>query len=138
MNLNSVVAPYAGAVNPRVAAQVYVSNGYSVTNDDGTQSPSYAPPVTVQAQVQALQFRDIMQLQGLNLQGTRRAIYLHGDVEGLIRTDKKGGDLIVLPDGSTWLVAVVLETWGPQGGDMWTKVACTLQVDSQIVVSAPS
>ncbi len=105
------------------------------------------------AQVQALTFRDLTQVSGLNLNGTRRGIYLSGDVEGLVRSQGKGGDLITFPDGSEWLVALVLEAWGASelpmltlGGDpmltlgggsmtelsggtpdQWCKVACTLQ-----------
>ena len=77
---------------------------------------------SLQAQVQALTFRDIVQIEGLNLQGTRRAIYLSGRVDGLVRSLNKGGDLITLPDGSVWLVAMVLEQWPD-----WVKCAATLQ-----------
>jgi hypothetical protein len=39
-----------------------------------------------------------------------------------VRTDQKGGDLLTMPDGSVWLVAMVLEHWAD-----WTSVAITLQ-----------
>jgi hypothetical protein len=73
-------------------------------------------------QVQALTGRDLQQIDGLNLQGTRRAIYIEGDIEGIVRPTQQGGDLITTPDGSIWLVAMVLETW-----PNWCKVAVTLQ-----------
>jgi hypothetical protein len=129
MNLHSIVAPVIAAVNPMVPCSVQISNG-NVNSADYTPIPSYKPAVIIQGQVQSLTFRDIQQLDGLNLQGTRRAIYLLGDVEGLVRPDNKGGDLITLPDGTIWLVAMVLESW-LQNNDAtapgWVKVAVTLQ-----------
>jgi hypothetical protein len=127
MNLNQIVARVIDAVNTRVIASVQISTG-NVTNADGTRTPSYADPVNVAAQVQPLTFRDIMQIQGLNLQGTRKAIYLNGEIDGLIRPTNQGGDLITLPDGSVWLVALVLEGWDLTAG--WCKVAATLQNDA--------
>jgi ABC-type oligopeptide transport system substrate-binding subunit len=76
----------------------------------------------VLAQVQPMTFRDIQQVDSLNLQGTRRSIYLNGSIDGLVRPDRKGGDLVLLPDGSVWLVALVLEQFPD-----WAKCAITLQ-----------
>jgi hypothetical protein len=124
MNLHGIVSGLIGAVNPHVPATLLVSTGFTV-DDDGKRIPTYAAPVTVTAQVQALTFRDIMQVDGLNLQGTRRAIYLYGEVDGLVRVSQRGGDLITLADGpnvGVWLVAQVLEQWPD-----WCKVAATLQ-----------
>lgn len=124
MNLRALANSITQAVNPNVPATLQISTGYT-TSPRGARTPSYAAPVTVQAQVQALTFRDITQIDGLNLQGTRRAIYLYGDVEGLVRVSQKGGDLITLTDGpnaGVWLVAMVLETWPD-----FCKVVATLQ-----------
>lgn len=128
MNLHAIAGPVVAVVNPFIPVTIKVSTG-STRNPDGSRTPTYAS-TTASAQVQALQFRDIAQLQGLNLQGTRRKIYLSGDFEGLVRSQNKGGDLIIFPnDGSqwansVWLVAMVLETWPD-----WCSVAVTLQVD---------
>jgi hypothetical protein len=76
-------------------------------------------------QVQPLGWRDLQQLDGLNLQGTRRKIYIHGEIDGIVRSENKGGDLIVVASGvnvGTWLVAQVLEAWPD-----WCCVAVTLQ-----------
>lgn len=120
MNLHGIVGPAVGAVNPPVWVTISTSNGYT-TNPDGSRVPNY---VTIHdwAQIQALQFTDITQLEGLNIQGVRRAMYFSRDVAGIIRVNQKGGDLITLPDGTVWLAAVVLEHWPD-----WTKVAVTLQ-----------
>lgn len=85
-------------------------------------SEAMTTSLSVEAQVQALTFRDIQQVEGLNLQGTQRAMYLYGDVEGLVRPTGQGGDLITMADATVWLVTHVLETWPG-----WCKVAVTLQ-----------
>jgi hypothetical protein len=125
VNLHGIVGPIVAAVNPWVTASIQVSTGYT-TSGDGSRVPGYAAPVPVQAQVQALQYNDIVQLDGLNIQGERRAMYLDGDWEGVVRQDGKGGDLITLPNGSIWLVALVLENWSTSAG--WVKVAVTRQM----------
>lgn len=75
--------------------------------------------------MQALQYNDIIQLDALNIQGERRKIYINGEVDGLVRADKKGGDLITTPDGKVWKVAISLEQWPD-----WCCVAVTLQDDA--------
>lgn len=127
MNLNKIAGRATRVVNPVSPVTIKVSTG-TTANADGTRTPSYADPVAAMAQVQPLTFRDIMQIQGLNLQGTRRAIYINGEVDGLIRATNQGGDLIVFSDGSVWLTAIVLEGWAATAG--WTKVAATLQNDA--------
>ena len=95
---------------------------YAVTGSQTLGSQAMTTTLVVPAQVQSLTFRDLQQIEGLNLQGTRRAIYFYGAIEGLVRPTGQGGDLVVLPDGQTWLVAIVLEHWPD-----WCKVAATLQ-----------
>lgn len=135
MNLNSLVAGAVAAVNPRTKVQVTRSTGYTV-GADGTPTPTYAAPVVALAQVQPVAWRDIQTLDRLNLQGTRRTIYLDGKWEGLVRSESKGGDLVTFPDGSVWLVVLVDEVWGtdqdPPTYDTgvqpgWTKAFITLQ-----------
>jgi len=123
MNLHNIASGVISSVNPQVPAIVQVSTGPGTTQASGKRVPTYAAPQTVPAQVQALTYKDIQQIEGLNLQGTRRAIYFYGHVEGLVRVSNRGGDLVTLPDGSTWLVAMVLETWPD-----WSKVVATMQL----------
>lgn len=121
MNLHGIVSGYISAVNPQETVVVEISDGYE-TAADGLRSPKYLPPELMLAQVQALQFRDIQQLDGLNIQGTQRKMYFYGEIDGLVRVDNKGGDLITRSDGSVWLVTLVLEQWPD-----WCSVAVTLQ-----------
>lgn len=125
MNLHGIVSGAIGAVNPFVSATVQRSTGYT-TNSDGSRVPTYTT-FQISAQVQSLSYTDLIKLDALNITGKRRKIYLSGDVEGIIRADQRGGDLIVfptgtLPEGNTWLAAYVLENWPD-----WVSVAITLQ-----------
>ena len=125
MNLHGIAGPAIGAVNPFVPGTVQVSNGTYTTAPDGTRTPGYDTFAGVLMQVQALTYKDLMQVDGLNLNGTRRAIYMNGRADGVVRSLLKGGDLITLTDGpnaGTWLVALTLEQFPD-----WCKLAVTLQ-----------
>ena len=124
MNLHSIVSGAISVVNPPQSISVRVSTGNTV-NADGSVSPSYAAPVKVTANVTALAYNDIIQADSLNIQGVRRKIYINGDIDGLVRAENKGGDLITLPDGTIWLVAMITEHW-----DSWTSAIITLQNNS--------
>lgn len=124
MNLHAIVAGAIDVVNPRVDCIVRVSTG-STINAAGRRTPLYAPAVTRKGQVQPLSYKDITQLDMLNIQGTRRAIYLNGTIDGLVRSEEKGGDLIEItagPNAGLYLVALVAEAWPG-----WCKALCTLQ-----------
>lgn len=120
MNLQGVTAGIVSAVNPAALIQVQRSTGYT-TNPDGTQVPTYAAPITVAAQVQALTYTDLTQIQGLNIQGERRAVYINGRTDAIIRGNREGGDLITW-NGIIWLNAHVLEYWPD-----WCKFVITRQ-----------
>lgn len=124
MNLSGIVGGYVASINPWVTASIQISQGYT-TNPDGDRVPAYAPAVSLQVQMQAMTYRDLMQVDGLNINGEKRAMYINGTYEGVARPDGRGGDLVTLPDSSVWLVVQVLENWGYQDG--WTKVAVVKQ-----------
>jgi hypothetical protein len=130
VNLHGIVSPSIGAINPPIVCTYQQSVGYNVA-PDGTQTPNYQTFNGVTVQVQALSYTDLMKLGALNIQGTRRKIYLNGNVEGIDRQAIKGGDLFVMPNlpdfpgPTTWLVAQVLEWWAD-----WCCVAITLQLNS--------
>lgn len=121
MNLHGIVAGYVGAVNPQVPISVQISTG-STTDADGKRVPTYADPATYIAQIQALEAGELRQLEALNIQGIKRAIYVNGRVDGLVRSQNKGGDLVTFGDGAVWLIVLVLEYWPG-----WCKFAVTLQ-----------
>jgi hypothetical protein len=124
MNLNNIVSGVISSVNPWMTIGIQSSTGYTV-NPDGTQVPTYNN-YTMPGQVQALQYNDLMQVSSLNIQGERRALYLNGSWDGVVRADGKGGDVITLPDGSKWLVVFLFEDWSLNDG--WVKLCITRQV----------
>lgn len=126
MNLHGLVRGVVQRVNPDVAAVFQQSNGYT-QNAAFKQLPAYLPDVPVTAQVQALTGRDLKHQALQNVQGVLRGVYCYGNIQGIVRPDNKGGDLLLFPQVpggtiQTWLVKVVLETWPD-----WCKVAVCLQ-----------
>jgi hypothetical protein len=126
MNLRAIANGVTRAVNPNVAATLFISTGYTLVNY--VQVPTY-DKAPVQAQVQPITSGDIRQLDALNVQGAQKAIYLNGAALAISRIKKLGGDLVVFPDGTlpegnTWLVLASVEQWAD-----WCKVAVVLQDD---------
>lgn len=100
---------------------------YSVNLNPQTIAPeAMTTKLILQGQIQPMTWRDIQQLDGLTLQGTRKKIYLFGEVDGLVRSKNKGGDLIKDSYGNTWLVAQILEQWY-DATPSWVAAAVTLQ-----------
>jgi hypothetical protein len=124
MNLHGIAGPIIATVNPTLTALFSGSVGWT-QKPDRSRVAAYSDPVPVPAQVQALTWKDLQQLDGLNLQGTKVGIYLYGMAAGAVRVNFKGGDLITITDGNwagVYLTHVVLEQWPD-----WVKIACTLQ-----------
>lgn len=120
MDLRGLANGVTSNVNPNTLVVVRRSTGYTI--GAGTrQVPTYAAAVEGPANIQALDANDIKQLDGLNIQGTIRAIYLRGALAGVIRPAGTGGDLVTIA-GQVWLVVKVLESW-----PTWTKAAICLQ-----------
>jgi hypothetical protein len=124
VNLNAVVGAIVATINPWLLAQYSQSNGYT-TADDGTRTPAYLAPVPLAVQRQALSYKDLAQLDGINLGGEACAIYIDADWRAVSRPDVRGGDLITMPDGTLWLAVHVLENWAVTDG--WTKLAFVRQ-----------
>lgn len=127
MNLHGIVSAAVATVNPRRLGQIFISTGATQVNS-GKRTPTYADPITLPMQVQALETRDLQQLDGLNKSGSTHKIYVSGSLQGLVRVNNSGGDLIKLLTGEnagrTFLVTAVLEDWPD-----WTCVSVTLQND---------
>lgn len=119
-----MVSGVIAKVNPFLTVTVRHSTG-STKNADFTRTPTYST-ATMQAQVQALTAAELAQVDGLNIQGEKLAIYVNGNLEGVNRPDNAGGDLVTLPDASVWLVVLVDEDWNRMAG--WTRAAMVRQV----------
>lgn len=128
MDLRGLANTVSNAVNPNMIVSVTASTGYTTGGAGLRQVATYASPVSGPAQLQALDGAELRQLEGLNLQGVLRAIYLRGPLAGVIRPNSKGGDLVTIASPApaqyrgTWLVVKVFETW-----PLWTKCAICLQ-----------
>lgn len=129
VNVRAIANSVTKAINPNVTCNLLHSTG-STTASTGKRTPTYSKS-TIIVQAQALSYEDLKQLDALNIQGVRRAIYANPDIMSVIRVQQEGGDLLVFPggtfpEGTTWLAAHVLERWSQAG---WNKIAITLQTD---------
>jgi hypothetical protein len=125
VNLRGIVNGAIQGINPDTVVTWVQSNGYT-TAADGTRTPSVTSQ-PVNANVQPLSGTDLRLVDGMNIQGMMRSVYLYGDVEGIVRADGKGGDILqfpAVPGGidHNWLVTQVMETWST-----WCRVIVTLQ-----------
>lgn len=122
MNLHGIASPVINAVNPLTTCQWYQSTGYA-KNADFSTTPSYAAPVALQVEQQAMSQKDLQHMAMLNIQGVFTKFWLNGASYGVNRVTQQGGDKFVDASGNTWLVQAVLEIWPD-----WCAVAATLQV----------
>jgi hypothetical protein len=122
MDLRSIANSVSSTVNENKTVSLLRSTGYTI-GPGRKQIPAYTTPIVGPAQIQALDSDDLKQLDGLNIQGSIRAIYLRGVLAGVIRPNETGGDVIEI-DSQKWLVVKVLESW-----PNWTKAAIVLQVE---------
>lgn len=125
MKLRSIVNGAIQGINRDTVVTWVQSSGYT-TAPDGKRTPTQTS-TPVCANVQALSGTDLRHMDGLNMQGVMRSVYLYGDVEGIVRANGKGGDILQFPmtPGGTvqnWLVTQVMETWSS-----WCRVIVTLQ-----------
>lgn len=121
MDLRGIANQVSNSVNNNIIVTLQTSNGYTM-GAGNRQVPAYNPGITGPAQIQALDNSDLKQLEGLNIQGAIRALYMYGNLAGVIRPDQRGGDLITIGPPAIpalqgqWLITKVLESW-----PAWTK-----------------
>jgi hypothetical protein len=127
MNLRGIANKYIQVTNPNQEINWVQSNGY-ITDDAGKRTPKTIT-LTVQAQIQALSATDLKHIDGLNINGIMRSVYMYGNAAGVVRADQIGGDILVFPEtpescNKNWLITQVMETWPD-----WCHVIVTLQQD---------
>ena len=66
---------------------------YSLSQVQDLGSVAMATNLALLAQIQPMTKSDLMQIEGLNLNGDKKAIYLNGAIDGVVRVRLKGGDL---------------------------------------------
>ena len=126
-NVRALANKYIQVTNPNQKINWIQSNGY-VTDDAGKRIPKTIT-LTVDAQVQALSATDLKHIDGLNITGVMRSVYMYGNAAGVVRADQIGGDILVFPEvpggcNKNWLINQVIETWSD-----WCHVIVTLQVE---------
>ena len=87
---------------------------YAVNQQQTVASEAMTTALTLIGQVQPISTRDLAQLEGINLGGVKWKIYLNGEVDAIVRPEKKGGDLVTISTGrhqGVWLVVAILEQW---------------------------
>ena len=124
MNLHGIVAGAVGAVNPRMMISYYASTPNQTATPGGKRLPTYAPAINVIAQVQELTASDLKHLDDLNMSGIMRKLWSNQLMYGVDRPGGLGGDKVVLPDGTTWLVIRTIEQFPD-----WNSVAIQKQVN---------
>lgn len=124
MNLQQIAIGVISAVNPQTNCLLKMSTG-NFDTESGNRVPIFADFPNIPCQIQPLSTGDIKHMDSLNIQGSYKAVYLNGNWDGIVRTFNRGGSMLVLPDGTVWLVTTVLEPWNLTAG--WTKFAMTLQ-----------
>jgi hypothetical protein len=120
MNLHGIVSGAIGTVNPFTDGIMKVSTGYT-TLLSGKREPTFSQ-TNVSVQLQALGYKDLQQIDGLNLQGVLKAAYVNGNFNGVNRPKQQGGDLLII-GADTWLIVQPLEEWPD-----WCKFVVNLQV----------
>lgn len=133
MNLHAIVRAAINTVNPDITGTWRESIGFTQT-PDGRPVPAYTDHPNTVMQVQALTGKDLMHEAFMSMQGVKRSVYVLGNVQGVVRPDGTGGDLLLFPQDRggavrVWLVVAVLETWTPDNAG-WCKVGVVLQPDA--------
>lgn len=122
MDLRGIANGATSSINPNESVVVLRSTGYTI-GTGAKQVPTYATGEPASGQVQALDSDDLKQLDGLNIQGTLRAIYIRGTLAGTSRPNVTGGDIVQRgTPAKNWLVVKVLEQWPD-----WAKAVIVLQ-----------
>ncbi|WP_313690071.1 hypothetical protein [Pantoea sp.] len=108
MNLHQIVSGAISSVNPFIDAQINVFAG-ETENASGVVTPSYEV-VDVTGQLQPVAWKDLQQLDGMNITGVNKKFYVNGNYSAISRITGSGGDFIII-DGKKWMIPCVLELW---------------------------
>ena len=130
VNLRLAANMLTQRVNPNVSATVRICTGYQDA-PGARRTATYADPVPVTIQIQALSRRDVEHLSSLNISNAKWSCYSNLQLNPADRKTQTGGDLVKFVDpvsGSldTWMVVEMLEGWSTAG---WCRVALVKQLD---------
>lgn len=135
MNLRGIANRATTRINRNLPAEALICTGYG-TAASGKRTATYAEPVEITAQVQALTKDEIRHLDAQNIAGTETAAYVNRQLSSIDRDTGSGGDVVLFGHqptvpvelrGSAWVVTAVLEAWTTAG---WSRVGLTRQMSS--------
>lgn len=109
MDIRSIANNAANIVNPNIAVSFYRSIGFTV-GAGRVQTPTYADPVALFAQMQRVNQFDQKKFEHLTTQGVLWKLSMRGQTAGVIRLTSQGGDKLVI-NGQTWYVLAIREQW---------------------------
>lgn len=128
LNLHGTVRGAINSVNQDIPI-VYLQSTGATTAVGGKQTPTYAT-TNIYGQVQPVSGADLRRYDFLQGQGVFKSVHCYGNIQGIVRSQGKGGDLLQFPQVpnapiETWLIKAVPETWNPG----WCRVIVVLQLD---------
>lgn len=123
MNLHKIANSAIRRVNPNISAILKKYAG-EIIGPGRNPQPSYLPDQDVIIQLQPLSKGEMQHVDGLNLQGLIKAIYVNGNYFSVQRELEQGGDIFVI-SGEEWLVVEPIELWPD-----WCRLIVNLQVST--------
>lgn len=128
LNLHNIARGAITRVFDDEAITLYQAAGQK--NVLGKVTPVYKPPQAVKGNIQPLNADTLKHLEQLNDTAATAEAFLYSDcplpVSGIERQPlARGGDIILRPDGTYWLVTSVIEDWTAAG---WVSVGIVKQV----------
>jgi hypothetical protein len=125
INVRALANQAIQTVNPDTDIVLVRSTGY--TTDANYRRQPTTVTQNVKGNVQGLSAKDLQHVDGLNIEGVLRSVHLYGNVQGVVRPNDAGGDVLRFPEVlggpvRDWRVVSVLETWAT-----WCRVVVALQ-----------
>ncbi|EOW5050510.1 hypothetical protein ACOY09_003775, partial [Escherichia coli] len=102
MNLHKIANSAIRRVNPNISAILKKYAGETI-GPGRKPVPSYLPDQNVTIQLQPISRGDMQHVDGLNIQGLAKVIYVNGNYFSVQREMEQGGDIFVI-NGEQWLV----------------------------------
>ncbi|EFC1656254.1 hypothetical protein FA798_19890 [Escherichia coli] len=121
MNLRQIANNAITSINPNIPAILKKYAGETI-GPGRKPIPSYLPDQHVTIQLQPISRGDMQHVDGLNIQGLPKVIYVNGNYFSVQRELEQGGDIFVI-NGEQWLVVEPIELWPD-----WCRLIAVLQV----------
>ncbi len=123
MNLRQIANNAITSINPNISAVLKKYAGETI-GTGRKPVPSYLPDQNVTIQLQPISRGDMQHVDGLNIQGLAKVIYVNGNYFSVQREMEQGGDIFVI-NGEQWLVVEPVELWSD-----WCRLIAVLQVST--------